>query len=97
MLCLKIQIIFGLLKQRCLELFKYLLFMKGYWYKIEVERFLSVGLSVTFAFLPPDFYESDMTEMDESDPPFSACVRVTTRGQTPALILFYLKIPETSE
>lgn len=70
--------------------------MKGYWYKTEVERFLSVGLSVTFAFFPPDFYESDMTEMDESDPPFSACVRVTTRGQTPALILFYLKIPETS-
>lgn len=27
--------------------------MKGYWYKIEVERFLSVGLSVAFAFFSP--------------------------------------------
>lgn len=32
-----------------------------------------------------------MTEMDEFDPPFSACVGVTTRGQTPALML---KTPE---
>lgn len=31
------------------------------------------------------------------DPPLSGCVRVTTRGQTPALMLVYLKTPETHQ
>lgn len=33
--------------------------------------------------------------MDEFEAPFSACVRVTTRGQTHAWILVYLETPET--
>lgn len=34
-------------------------------------------------------------ETRDLDPPLSGCVRVTTRGQTPALMLVYL--PETHQ
>lgn len=34
-----------------------------------------------------------MTMKDHFHPPFSDCVRVTTRGQKPALILYSLKRP----
>lgn len=65
------------------------------YYTQEVDSFQTVKTSCHFCFFPPVCYDSDMTEMDELEPPSSACVRVTTRGQTPALILIYLKILET--